>query len=117
PGRPTTLNVGFGMYSEMTLRTAIFVRPLTSTYLISPEYWGGRNFVKASVVSYMWLSASKTGKSTMGLGMRTSMRTEPPRLRLVFGLVFNFDVNITYHRRPPQVGPWRGGPGLDGLMG
>ena len=40
PGRPTTLNVGFGMYSEITLRTAIFVRPLTSTYLISPEYCG-----------------------------------------------------------------------------
>ncbi len=75
PGRPTTLNVGFGMYSEITLRTAIFVRPLTSTYLISPEYSGGRNFVKASVVSYMWLSASKTGKSIMGFGMATSVMT------------------------------------------
>ena len=53
PGRPTTLNVGFGMYSEMTLRTAILVRPLTSTYLIRPEYSEGRNLVKASIVSYM----------------------------------------------------------------
>ena len=77
PGRPTTLNVGFGMYSEITLRTAILVRPLTSTYLINPEYSGGRNFVKASVVSYMWLSASKTGKSTMGFGMATSVMTGP----------------------------------------
>src|SRR5580698_401707 len=76
PGRPTTLNVGFGMYSEITLRTAIFVRPLTSTYLISPEYAGGRNFVKASVVSYMWLSASKTGKSIMGFGMATSVERD-----------------------------------------
>ena len=81
PGRPTTLNVGFGMYSEITLRTAILVRPLTSTYLISPEYSGGRNFVKASVVSYMWLSASKTGKSTMGFGMATSVMTGPIRRR------------------------------------
>ncbi len=53
PGRPTTSNVGFGMYSEMTLRTAILVRPLTCTYLIRPSYSFGRNFVKASVVSYM----------------------------------------------------------------
>jgi hypothetical protein len=67
--------------------------------LISPEYWGGRNFVKASVVSYMWLSASKTGKSTMDLGMTTSVGTGPLRRRVhaeaVLGFVFNFDVNIT----------------------
>ncbi len=56
----------------MTLRTAIFVRPLTSTYLINPSYSGGRNFVKASVVSYMWLSASNTGKSTILFAMATS---------------------------------------------
>ena len=61
------------MYSEMTLRTAILVRPFTWTYLMSPSYSFGRNLVKASVVSYMWLSASKTGKSTTVLGMRTSV--------------------------------------------
>ena len=33
--------------------------------------------MKASVVSYMWLSASNTGKSTMGFGMATSVMTEP----------------------------------------
>ncbi len=63
----------------MTLRTAILVRPLTSTYLMSPAYSGGKNFVKASVFSYMWLSASNTGKSTILLAMTTSAsrRTAP----------------------------------------
>ena len=72
PGRPTTSNVGFGMYSEMMLRMAILSRPFTLTNLISPSYSGGRNFVNASVVSYMWLSTSKTGKSTTVFGMVTS---------------------------------------------
>jgi hypothetical protein len=39
---------------------AIFVRPFTSTYLMTPEYSSGRYFVNASVASYMWLSASNT---------------------------------------------------------
>ena len=111
PGRPTTLNVGLGMYSEMTLRTAILVRPLTSTYLISPEYWGGRNFVKASVVSYMWLSASKTGKSTMGFGMTTSGgrdRNSAVRLHEAGGY---FQLRRQYYRkggRPAQIGALSG---------
>ena len=64
------------MYSEITLRMAILSRPLTCTYLIRPSYSGGRNFVKASVISYMWLSASKTGKSTMVFGISTSLCIE-----------------------------------------
>src|SRR5580704_1257472 len=61
------------MYSEMTLRSAIFVRPFTWTYLTSPSYSFGKNLVNASVVSYMWLSASKTGKSTTPFDMATSV--------------------------------------------
>ena len=57
------------MYSLIWPLTAILVRPLTWTYWISPSYFGSRNLVKASVVSYMWLSASKTGKSTVRLAM------------------------------------------------
>src|SRR5580704_18749198 len=45
--------------------TAILVRPSTSTYLMRPAYSAGRYLVKASVVSYMWLSASKTRKSNV----------------------------------------------------
>ena len=62
-GRGDLLNVGFGMYSVISLRTAILVRPLTCTYLTSRRT-PGRYFVNASVVSYMWLSASKMGKSS-----------------------------------------------------
>jgi hypothetical protein len=58
------LNVGFGMYSLITFRSAIFVRPLTWTYFTRPVYSAGRCLVNASVVSYMWLSASNTGKSS-----------------------------------------------------
>src|SRR5258708_7243521 len=65
PGGATLLNVGFGMYSLMVFFSAILVRPLTCTYLTSPEWLCGRYLVKASVVSYMWLSASKTGKSSL----------------------------------------------------
>src|SRR5260370_40311138 len=65
PGGATLLNVGFGMYSLMVFFRAILVRPLTCTYLTSPEWLCGRYLVKASVVSYMWLSASKTGKSSL----------------------------------------------------
>src|SRR5215469_12807242 len=56
----------------MTLRSAILVRPFTWTYLTSPSYSFGKNLVNASVVSYMWLSASKTGKSTTPFDMATS---------------------------------------------
>src|SRR5580658_1688526 len=97
PGRPTTSKVGFGMYSEITLRTAIFVRPLIWTYLMSPSYSGGRNFVNASGVSYMWLSASKTGKSTTVLGMTN--------LRDLRDQIFNFDVNIM-RLRPVEQNPF-----------
>ena len=38
PGGDTLLNVGFGMYSLITLRRAIFVRPLTWTYFTRPSY-------------------------------------------------------------------------------
>src|SRR5580693_4202776 len=102
PGRPTTLKVGFGMYSEITLRTAIFVRPLTSTYLISPEYSGGRNFVKASVVSYMWLSASKTGKSIMGFGMATSVMTGLSCRRFQGRRTAGFQLRRQYYRTAPE---------------
>src|ERR1700683_226374 len=71
----------------MTLRTAILVRPLTWTYLTRPSYSLGRNFVNASVVSYMWLSASKTGKSTTVLGMTEASVTSQDQ-------IFNIDVNI-----------------------
>ena len=63
PGAATTSKVGLGMYSLIWPLTAILVRPLTWTYWISPAYFGSRNLVNASVVSYRWLSASKTGKS------------------------------------------------------
>ena len=79
PGRPTTEKVGFGMYSEITLRMAILSRPFTWTNLTMPSYSFGRNFVKASVRSYMWLSASNTGKSTVVLGIRTSWTGRPRR--------------------------------------
>ena len=59
------LNVGFGMYSLILFLIAIFVRPLISTYLITPAYFGGRYRVKASVASYMWLSASNTGYGSL----------------------------------------------------
>ena len=69
PGAATTSKVGLGMYSLILPLTAIFVRPLTWTYWMRPSYSGGRNLVKASGVSYMWLSASKTGKSSVRVGM------------------------------------------------
>src|ERR1700735_3727727 len=49
------------MYSLICPRTAIFVRPLTSTYWMAPAYFFGRNLVNASLVSYRWLSASNSG--------------------------------------------------------
>ena len=64
PGTATRSKVGFGMYSEMRPRTAILVLPLTSTYWTSPSYFDGRWRVSASLVSYKWLSASKTSKSS-----------------------------------------------------
>src|SRR3974390_116689 len=63
PGAATTSKGGLGREALSTLRTAIWVRPPTSRNLMSPSYSGGRNFVNASVVSYMWLSTSNTGKS------------------------------------------------------
>jgi hypothetical protein len=51
PGAATFSKVGLGMYSLIIPLTAIFVRPLTSTYWISPANSGGRNLVNASVVS------------------------------------------------------------------
>ncbi len=42
PGGATTSNVGFGMDSLMWLAMAIFVRPLTCTYLIKPSNSFGR---------------------------------------------------------------------------
>src|ERR671934_824239 len=62
----------------MTFLTAIFVRPFTWTYLMRPAYSFGRYFVKASVVSYMWLSASFTGKSTVTLDMGTPKEAIKP---------------------------------------
>ena len=41
--------------------TMSFVRLSKSMYLMMPWYSGGRNLVKASVFSYMWLSESNTG--------------------------------------------------------
>ena len=38
PGAATTLNVGFGMYSEITFLIASLSRPLTWTYLITFLY-------------------------------------------------------------------------------
>ena len=64
PGRATTLNVGFGMYSEITFLMASLSRPLTCTYLIRFLCSLGRKRVNASTCSYMWLSASKTGYSS-----------------------------------------------------
>ena len=64
PGWATTLNVGFGMYSEMRALMANLSRPLTCTSLTRLLYSAGRYRVKASGCSYMWLSASKTGKSS-----------------------------------------------------
>src|SRR5665213_2304971 len=58
----------------MRLFTAILVRPFTSTYLMRPSYSDGRNWVNASGVSYMWLSASNTGKSRS----RDGMKNTPP---------------------------------------
>ena len=84
----------------MTLRRAIFVRPFTCTYLTSPSYSFGRNFVKASVVSYMWLSASKTGKSTT---FDMAYLREDDLVR-----VFNFDVNIMPKvRAVAQMSAWQ----------
>ncbi len=37
PGGATLLNVGFGMYSLITFRSAILVRPFTCTYLTRPS--------------------------------------------------------------------------------
>jgi hypothetical protein len=34
---------------------------------MAPRYAGGKNFVSASRVSYMWLSPSKTGKPSFGV--------------------------------------------------
>src|SRR4051812_32699057 len=65
PGGATLWNVGFGMYSLILLFSAIFVRPFTSTYLMRPSYSFGRWRVNASVFSYMWLSASNTGKFSL----------------------------------------------------
>ena len=62
PGGATLLKVGLGMYSLILFLIAIFVRPLISTNLMSPPASAGRYRVKASVFSYMWLSASNTGK-------------------------------------------------------
>ena len=61
PGGATRRKVGFGMARLIRSLTASFVRRSYSMYLTMPSYSGGRNFVKASGFSYMWLSASKTG--------------------------------------------------------
>ena len=42
PGGATTSKVGLGMDSLMWLAMAIFVRPLTWTYLMKPSYSSGR---------------------------------------------------------------------------
>ena len=63
PGAATTLNVGFGMYSLIVPFTVILVRPSMSMYLMTFLNGSSTNFVSASGVSYMWLSASKIGKS------------------------------------------------------
>src|SRR5579862_7957973 len=60
---------------------ASFVRPLTSTYLITPSYSRGMNFVSASRVSYRWLSASKVlyGSSRCVTWMYSVATAPPPR--------------------------------------
>src|SRR6478735_4851472 len=65
PGRDTTSNVGFGMNSVMVLRTTSFLRPFISTNRNRFLWADGRWRVNASSVSYRWLSASKTGKSSV----------------------------------------------------
>src|ERR1700712_1294290 len=55
------------MNSLIWPNVAILVRPSTSTYRIAPRYSGGRNFVNASRVSYMWLSPSKTENPSRGV--------------------------------------------------
>ena len=49
------------MKSLILSLNAILVRLLMSTYLTRPSNSLGTNFVRASVFSYMWLSASNTG--------------------------------------------------------
>src|SRR3954452_3230180 len=81
----------------MTLRRAILVRPFTCTYLIKPSYSRGRCRVNESVVSYMWLSASYTGKSSWRDGM------DPPGGALGRELDIDTDVNIA--RDPGRMQP------------
>src|SRR6185437_7277447 len=70
------------------------------TYLTSPSYSFGRNLVNASVVSYMWLSASKTGKSTTPFAMATSAAAITSGAGGSPRPVFNIDVNIIPWSRP-----------------
>src|SRR3569623_1939052 len=92
----------------MTLRTAIFVRPLTSTYLISPSYSGGMNLVSASRSSYMWLSTSKTGKSSLRDGIASIPLGYVPRV-----------LDPRYPRRGASLHPTRaaGLPRLSAVFG
>jgi hypothetical protein len=61
PGGATRAKVGLGMKSLILSLKATFVRLLISTYFTTPSNSGGMNLVRASVFSYMWLSASNTG--------------------------------------------------------
>ena len=54
--------------------------------------------MKASVVSYMWLSASKTGKSIMGFGMATSVMTGPLCRRFRARGTVGFQLRRQYYR-------------------
>src|ERR1035437_6853748 len=57
-------------------RTMIFVRPSISTCLIASRYFSGRCRMKASRVSDMWLSESKTGNLQL-----LTMADRPPYCR------------------------------------
>src|SRR5580704_401487 len=107
------------MYSEMTLRSAIFVRPLTWTYLTSPSYSFGKNLVNASVVSYMWLSASKTGKSTTPFDMATSAAADHNRgsgclLRFSTSTSILYPGTVRAANRRPEAWHRREGGGVHG---
>ncbi len=75
PGLATTSKVGFGMYSLIWPRIAIFVRPLICTYWIAPAYSLGRYLRNASSVSYRWLSASNSGYGSSRDGIERSSFT------------------------------------------
>src|ERR1700733_6128747 len=67
------------MYSLIWPRTTILVRPRTSTWSMTRLRFSGRYLVSASCGSYMWLSASNTGKESSRDGMAISLKSGFPR--------------------------------------